>query len=110
MAVPMAAKSFSKPIPPANTNKKPMAKVDIRCADVERVLLELEVDAPGKFHAAPDIGARSGSVFNDVREKPDSLRKAVRRSLLSLEESGKIESGIDGYRVKISQPTECQAD
>jgi hypothetical protein len=99
MAVPMAGKSFSQAQPTANTNAKLSPKNDPRCADIERVLNELETGAPGKFHAAPDIGSRSGAIFNAIRDNADSLRKAVRRSLDALEKSGKIERNQTGYRI-----------
>lgn len=69
---------------------------DERAAEVLRVLRELQIQYPTQFYEAKDIGGMVGGSFEKVRGNPDSLRKAVRRAIDTVLDTGKIEGGPGG--------------
>ncbi|WP_208349241.1 AAA family ATPase [Pseudaestuariivita rosea] len=107
LAVPMEPKSSALP---ANTNRKPSGPSDLRRADLERVLRDLDKAAPGAFHLASECATRSGAAFNSVRDNADSLRKAIKRGLDSLAQLGIAESDGTGYRLHQSAPSASVGD
>lgn len=99
VARPMEAKSFVNSTRTANANTKPKGKSEVRQADVLRLMLEFAAADPSRAISAMTIGAASGSAFNDVRDNPDSLRKAIKRALDGLVTTGAVEAAGEGYRV-----------
>lgn len=102
MAVPYVPKTSLKAAAPKRAGK-PKAPVagDGRAEDVQRVLGELAAADAAGWHDPKAIGARTGTPFNDVRDNPDSLRKAVARALDTLTRADVIErSPAGGYRLR----------
>lgn len=98
VARPMEARALAKVASPANENKKPRGKADARQEDVLRLMREFAAQDPQAIIPATAVGAGCGAAFSEVRDNPDSLRKAVKRALESLVAGGQIESVGDGYR------------
>lgn len=67
-----------------------------RSQDALRVLAELTAQSPDDAFEARAISALTAEPFNDVRENPDSLRKAVSRALRDLISQGKAVQEGDG--------------
>lgn len=98
VARPMEAREVAKVAKPANENRKPRGRADDRQADVLRLLREYASQDRTAPVPATAIAAACGDPFSDVRDNPDSLRKAIKRALDALVAEGRIEKAGDGYR------------
>lgn len=102
ITVPIArpSDSFASLRPKTKEAKSGGGDGDARVAEIWRVIFGLWEKDPSQFHDAKALGTLAGEVFQHLREKPDSLRKAVRRALDTLVEEGKVEvGGNGGFRV-----------
>ncbi|AYE85911.1 AAA family ATPase [Sulfitobacter sp. D7] len=98
VARPMEPRAVAKIACPANKNKKPLSKADARKEDVLRLMKEFAAQNPATVVQATAVGAGCGAAFSEVRDNPDSLRKAVKRALEGLVADGRIEEVDGGYR------------
>lgn len=78
-------------------------EAEVRATEVLRVLGVLRNKAPATYHEARVLAQMVGEGFEGVRSNPDSLRKAVRRTLDTLIGARKAETdGNGGYRAATS--------
>lgn len=84
---------------------------DPRVADIVEALHRLERVQPGSWHEPKLIGQQVGSAFAEVQENPDSLRKAVKRTLDAVAASGRaLTDGAGRFRAVPGPSTTPTAD
>jgi hypothetical protein len=89
--------------PPSSPVKTPPpskpTQAQLRARDVMTILAALAKQRPEAFHSAKDIGEATGPAFAAAKQKPDSLRRAVKKVLDDLIAEGRIEGDDSGYRL-----------
>ncbi len=82
---------------PKKSNTKP-AISGARANEVLRLLKGMGKHDPEKWFSQKEIVGLVGEPFNDIRENQDTLRRAVSRTLGTLEKAGSVEKNGTAYR------------
>ncbi|WP_412555284.1 AAA family ATPase [Shimia sp. MIT1388] len=86
----------------ANSRKPPRgkSKANQRSEELLRVLNDLSTVDANAWHNSASLRNIVGEPFNDVRDVPENLRKAVSSGLSDLLKAGKIEEENKSYRLQ----------
>jgi hypothetical protein len=98
------------PAPVKTPSPSKPTQAQLRARDVMTILTALAKGRPEAFHSVKDIGEATGPAFAAAKNKPDSLRRAVKNVLDDLIAEGRVEGDDGGYRLAHRPDSARRAD